>query len=568
MGTSRDAATHDDPARGGVEVLQDPLRNRGTAFTEAERDALSLRGLLPPHVEDLEDQARRAWSSVQDVQGGDDTSRDLARHITLRALQDTNETVFYKVLADHVEEALPLVYTPTVGAACQRFSQIYRRPRGMFVSYPDRHRLREVLRNRPQGAVDVIVVTDGQRILGLGDQGVGGLGIPIGKLSLYTAIGGIDPARTLPVVLDVGTDDEDLRADPAYLGWRHERITGDDYDDFVAAFVDAVRAELPHVLLQWEDFASTHALPILDRYRDRLLTFNDDIQGTAAVVAGAMAGAAAVSGTRLRDQRVVMLGAGSAGIGVLESLVQAMVADGAEEGEALSNVYVLDVGGLLLTSQDGLVPAQARFAKDPAAVSGWGVDVDDRASLDLATVVANVHPTTLVGLSTAHGAFTRDVVTDMAAHVERPIILPLSNPTSRAEADPQDLSDWTDGKALVATGSPFPPVRHGQHHRRVAQCNNVYVFPAVGLGVVAVGATRVTDAMMLAAALELGRRSPVHDDPDGALLPEVVDMPGTAVHIAVAVARQAVADGVAPRLDDDEVVRAVHAARWTPAYRD
>lgn len=551
----------------GLQLLQDPLLNRGTAFTEDERDSLGLRGLLPPQVETLEQQADRAWRSVEAVEGTSATSRQLAQHITLRQLQDTNEVLFYEVLSRHVEEALPLVYTPTVGAACQRFSQVYRRPRGLFVSYPDRHRLREVLRNRPRAEVDVIVVTDGQRILGLGDQGVGGMGIPIGKLSLYTAIGGIDPARTLPIVLDVGCDDDELRDDPYYLGWRHPRVTGDDYEEFVDAFVTAVREELPGVLLQWEDFASKNALPILDRYRDQLLTFNDDIQGTAAVVAGAMTGAASVSGTPLREQRIVMVGAGSAGIGVCDRLVQAMVADGATEDDAVAAVHVLDVGGLLVQGQSGLTDAQARYAKSPEQLSGWGVDAGRRSELDLLTVVRHVKPTALIGLSSAHGIFTREVVTEMASHVERPIVFPLSNPTSHAEAEPQDLSDWTDGRALVATGSPFPPVEEDGAKRRVAQCNNVYVFPAVGLGVVASRATRVTDAMLLQAALALGEQAPVKHDPDGALLPEVADMPTAALAIAEAVARQAVADGVAPQASDDALAKAVREARWTPAYR-
>jgi malate dehydrogenase (oxaloacetate-decarboxylating) len=544
------------------------LTNRGTAFSEAERDRFGLRGLLPPTVETLEEQAERAWQAMLAVQGSDETSRDLARHINLRALQDTNEVLFYRVLADHIAETLPLVYTPTVGLACERFSEIYRRSRGLFVSYPDRDRIREILRNRPREEVDVIVVTDGQRILGLGDQGVGGMGIPIGKLSLYTAVGGIDPARTLPIVLDVGTDNPERRADPMYLGWRHERITGNDYFAFVDAFVQAVRAELPGVLLQWEDFASIHALPILDRYRDRLLTFNDDIQGTAAVVAGAMTGAVAASGTPLRDQRIVMLGAGSAGIGVLDQLVRGMVADGASERDALDRVYVLDVGGLLLDGQQGLTAGQRRYAKRPAQLANWGVDTSNRAGLDLATVVRHVRPTCLIGLSTARGAFTREIVREMAAGVQRPIIMPLSNPTSHSEADPQDLADWTDGRALVATGSPYPPVTYEGVSRRVAQCNNVYIFPAMGLGAVAAAATRVTDGMFTAAATALGQQAPVFSDPQGALLPEITNMPAAATAIAEAVAIQAVADRVAPQRSADELRRAVRARRWSPVYPD
>ncbi len=547
----------------GPALLEDPLVNRGTAFTEDERGRSGLHGLLPPHVETLEDQALRAW---QQVQAAPD---DLARHVVLRALQDTNEVLFYRVLSEHVRETLPLVYTPTVGAACEQFSRIYRRSRGLFVSYPDRHRLLEVLRNRPVRDVDVIVVTDGERILGLGDQGVGGMGIPVGKLSLYTLVGGIAPDRTLPIVLDVGTSNTALIDDPAYLGWRHERIVGDDYLAFVDAFVDAVTAELPGVLLQFEDFASTHALPLLDRYRNRLLTFNDDIQGTAAVVVGALTAAVTTSGTPMDDQRIVMLGAGSAGIGVADRLVQLMGTAGVTEADAVARVFVVDRTGLLVSGREDLSDAQRRYAKTPDQLSEWR-DVAPAPgggpALDLAAVVSQVHPTVLIGLSTATGAFTEDIVRDMAAHADRPIIFPLSNPTSRSEAVPQDLSDWTGGRALIATGSPFPPVSRDGREVVVSQCNNVFIFPAVGLGVVASRATRVTDSMLLAASVALGAASPIHRDPSAPLLPDVEELPHVAVTIAEAVARQAVEDGVAPVLDARELARAVRGARWSPTY--
>ena len=348
----------------GVRVLEDPLTNKGTAFSEEERSGLGLRGLLPAVVETLEQQAHRRYRAYQEQ------PTDTARHINLRALQDTNETLFYRLVSDHIEEMLPVLYTPTVGLACQRFSEIYRRPRGLFIAYPDRDRIGEILRNRPRREVDVIVVTDGQRILGLGDQGIGGMGIPIGKLSLYTALGGIDPARTLPVLLDVGTDNAGLLDDPLYLGWRHHRIDGAGYDDFVDRFVQAVRAELPGVLLQWEDFATPHALPVLERYRDQLLSFNDDIQGTAAVVLAALSAGAAATGSRLREQMVVMLGAGSAGIGVCEQVVRSMAADGLSEQGARARICVVDVNGLLTTDRPDLDPAQRRLAQPPGAVPG------------------------------------------------------------------------------------------------------------------------------------------------------------------------------------------------------
>ena len=348
----------------GAGMLEDPLTNKGTAFSEEERSGLGLRGLLPAVVETLEQQVRRGYRAYQEQ------PTDVARHINLRALQDTNEMLFYRLVSDHIEEMLPILYTPTVGLACQRFSEIYRRPRGLFIAYPDRDRIGEILRNRPRREVDVIVVTDGQRVLGLGDQGIGGMGIPIGKLSLYTALGGIDPARTLPVLLDVGTDNAELLDDPMYLGWRHRRIGGADYDDFVDRFVEAVRTELPDVLLQWEDFSTPHALPILKRYRGQLLTFNDDIQGTAAVVLAALSAGAAATGSRLGDQTVVMLGAGSAGIGVCEQIVRSMVADGLSEQDARARICVVDINGLLTTDRADLDPAQRRLARPTAAVPG------------------------------------------------------------------------------------------------------------------------------------------------------------------------------------------------------
>jgi malate dehydrogenase (oxaloacetate-decarboxylating) len=420
-----------------------------------------------------------------------------------------------------------------------------------------------MLRNRPHDDVDVIVVTDGQRILGIGDQGVGGMGIPVGKLSLYTLIGGIDPARTLPILLDVGTDNADLLDDAFYLGWRHRRIGDEAYYAFVEDFVAAVEAEMPEVLLQWEDFATPHAAPILERYRDRLLTFNDDIQGTAAVALGALQGAAAVAGTRLRDQQVVMLGAGSAGIGVMDMVRQEMIDEGASDDEARAHCWVVEVRGLLTTDRDDLSDGQRAFAHDPADVADWAVD----GMPGLADVVEHLEVGVLLGLSTAQGAFTEPIVRTMAAKVDRPIVFPLSNPTSNAEARPADVDTWTDGRALIATGSPFPPLaRDSGDDVPVAQCNNVYVFPAVGLAVTAARATRVTDAMMRAAARALGDASPALRDAHAPLLPAWADVRGAADDIALAVARQAVADGVAPKADDDALRAAIRATRWTPGY--
>jgi len=541
----------------GVRVLEDSLTNKGTAFSEEERSALGLRGLLPTVVETLEQQVRRRYQAYQEQPS------DVARHINLRALQDTNEILFYRLVCDHMEEMLPVLYTPTVGLACQRFSEIYRRPRGLFIAYPDRDRIQEILRNRLRREVDVIVVTDGQRVLGLGDQGIGGMGIPIGKLSLYTVLGGIDPARTLPVLLDVGTDNPGLLDDPMYLGWRHPRIAGPRYDDFVDRFVQAVCAELPGVLLQWEDFATPHALPLLERYRDQVLCFNDDIQGTAAVVLAALSAGAAATGSRLRDQTVMMLGAGSAGIGVCEQVVRSMVADGLSEQDARARICVVDINGLLTTDRPDLSRAQRRLAQPPGAVPG----TEPGRPAGLTDVIDAVHPTALIGLSAASGAFTEQVVRRIAAHARRPIIMPLSNPTSRSEARPQDLADWTEGRALVAAGSPFPPMRIGDASIPVAQCNNVYIFPGIGLAVTAVGATRVTDGMMTAAAAAVGDAATIRLDPHGTVLPGRAQLPGIATVVASAVARAAVADGVAPALTDDQIDQAIHRTRWLPRYQ-
>jgi malate dehydrogenase (oxaloacetate-decarboxylating) len=544
-----------DEQRGQAKLF-DALTTKGTAFTVDERRRLGLLGLLPTTVKTLAQQVEHCWYEFST------RPNDLDKHVYLRSLQDRNETLFYRVLAEHIPETLPIVYTPTVGEACQRFSEIYRRPRGLFVSYADRDCLEEVLGNRPHRDVDVIVVTDGQRILGLGDQGIGGMGIPIGKLSLYTLIGGIDPARTLPIVLDVGTDNGELLDDPQYLGWRHRRIEDDEFYAFIDKFVAAVHSQLPDVLLQWEDFATVHALPILARYRDKLLTFNDDIQGTAAVTVGALHGAAKVAGRPLSEQQVVMLGAGSAGIGVLDMIRQEMMTEGLSEQAALDRIWVVDVVGLLTSDRTDLSEAQRKFAQPAARAAGWGLS----EPAQLADVVHHVDVGVLLGLSTATGAFTEDIVRELAGKTERPIIFPLSNPTSRAEARPSELDQWTDGRALIATGSPFAPVKSNGVERPIAQCNNVYIFPAMGLAVTAAQATRVTDEMMRIAAAALGDASPALADPDQPLLPAWPDVPDIAVRIAHAVAVQAVADGVAPKRSAEELTQRISEVRWIPEY--
>ncbi|GMV24033.1 MAG: NAD-dependent malic enzyme [Phycisphaerae bacterium] len=515
-------------------------------------------GLLPPRVETLEEQTARAYEAFQS------RTTDLDKHIYLRALQDTNEVLFYRLLLDHIEEMMPIVYTPTVAAACEQFSHIYRRPRGLFVSYPLKDRIGEILQNRYGREIDIIVVTDGGRILGIGDQGVGGLGIPIGKLSLYTLVGGIHPARTLPIVLDVGTNNAERLRDPLYLGWHHERISGPEYFDFVDRFVQAVKAELPGACVQWEDFPNSIAYTLLDKYRNELLSFNDDIQGTAAVTLGAILGGIAVTGRPLRDHEVVILGAGSAGIGVADYLYRAMVQDGLDPQTARQRFWIVNRGGVLHTGRTDLSAEQRAFAQPTERLGTLGRSAAGVVGLE--EVIRGRPATILIGLSTLAGAFTEPIVREMARKTPRPIIMPLSNPTSKAEAKPVDLMQWTQGCALIATGSPFPPVSVGTSLIPIAQCNNVFVFPAIGLAIAASRATRVSDEMMLAAARALGEKSPARTDRSGSLLPPLRELRSVARHIAAAVGLQAMKEGLAPPMEREELARKIAASQWTPAY--
>jgi malate dehydrogenase (oxaloacetate-decarboxylating) len=546
------------PAVRGMDLLNQQTLNKGTAFTNEQRAALGLHGLLPPQVETLDEQVLRAYGAYKRK---DD---DLERHIYLRALEDTNEVLFYRLLLDHIEEMTPVVYTPVVALGCQQFSQIYRRPRGLFISYPLRDSIPALLRNRPNPEVDVIVVTDGERILGIGDQGVGGLGIPIGKLSLYTLIGGIHPARTLPIVLDVGTNNPERLQDPQYLGWRHERITGQDYFDFVHQFVEAVKQELPETCLQWEDFARSHARPILERYRNELLTFNDDIQGTAAVALGAILGAVKAARTPLKDQQIVFLGAGSAAIGVADYLRNALISAGLPDQDARRRFWIIDSKGLLHTGRTDLTEEQRVYAQPADRLADW--PRNSSGQVTLTGVISKIGATILIGLSTVANAFTEPIVREMARKVRRPVIFPLSNPTEKSEATAEDLIRWTEGQVLVATGSPFAPVTYAGRQITIAQCNNVYIFPAVGLGIVASRARRVTDSMMEAAARTLGEHSPALDDPYSSLLPPLKEVRPVAFDIAVAVGMEAQRIGVAPRTSEDDIVHRVKATQWLPQY--
>jgi malate dehydrogenase (oxaloacetate-decarboxylating) len=552
----------DDPAETdllGFDLINQPLLNKGTAFSEEERTAFRLHGLLPPNYGTLGGQVVRRLNAMRSYQ------TDFERYAFLRDLQDLNETLFYALLVQNLEELLPLVYTPTVGEGCQRFSEIWRKPRGLFLSYPNRDRIREILADPRLDRVRVIVFSDGERILGLGDQGAGGMGIPIGKLSLYTACAGIHPAETLPILLDLGTDNEARLADPLYIGWRNKRVRGEAYDAFIEEVVTAISERWPDVLLQWEDFAGANASRMLGRYRDRLCTFNDDIQGTASVAAGALMAAVNVTGAPLVDQRITFVGAGSAGCGIASLLLSAMIDAGLGEAEARRRFFAVDRDGLLVEGMAGMTEAQQPFVQPRDAVAGWTLQAP--GVIGLADVVANAKPTALIGVSGQAGAFSEAVVRDMARHIERPVIFPLSNPTSRAEATPEQLVAWTEGRALIGTGSPFPPVAWNGRTVAIDQTNNSYIFPGVGLGVLACGARRVNDAMFMAAAKALAAMSPAVQARAGRLLPPVTQLRQVAVAVAEAVARQAVTDGLAPEIADADLQDRIRERVWVPEYK-
>jgi malate dehydrogenase (oxaloacetate-decarboxylating) len=476
----------------GQMLLEHPLLNKGSIFPEDERRAFHLLGLLPPHVASLEVQLQRTYENYLRK---DD---DLERYIFLASLQDRNEVLFYRLLSDHICQMSPIVYTPVVGLACQNYSHIYRRPRGLYISYPYRDDMDTLLQNVPHQDVHVIVVTDGERILGLGDLGVGGMGIPVGKLALYTLCAGIHPATTLPVVLDVGTNNEALLADPLYLGWHHERVRGANYDAFVDRFVQAVKRHFPNALLQWEDFAKGNARRLLDRYRDQLCSFNDDIQGTGAVTLAGLLAAMNVTSSQLSEQRVVILGAGSAATGIAEQIVAAMQSEGRSLDDAHWAIWLIDSHGLVQSGRGDLEAEKAPYAQPRERITTW--PMGPTQTIGLPEVIEQVHPTILIGTAARAGVFTEQIIREMARHVERPIIFPLSNPTSRSEAVPADLIDWTGGRALIATGSPFEDVSYHGQSIASGQCNNMFIFPGVGLGVLASHARHVTNDMFVAAA--------------------------------------------------------------------
>jgi malate dehydrogenase (oxaloacetate-decarboxylating) len=543
----------------GYELLNDPLLNKGTAFTDEERDAFDLHGLLPPHVATLDEQVARRMQAFRQLPS------DLERYVFLRGLQDSVEVLFYALLLHDLAGMLPVVYTPAVGLGCQEFSHTFRKPRGLFLSFPHMGNIKRILANPRFDNVEAIVVTDGERILGLGDQGAGGMGIPIGKLSLYTACGGLHPATTLPIMLDVGTNNAQCLSDPVYVGWRHERVRGAAYDDFIEAFVSAVSERWPHVLLQWEDFARNNATRLLERYRDRLCTFNDDIQGTAVVTTGTLLSAVNVTGVPLTQQRIAVLGAGSAGIGVGSLLLNAMMADGLSEQEARSRFYLVDRDGLLVEGMAGILDFQKPFTQSRAALADWRLEQPDRIGpLDVAR---NARPTVLIGVSGQPGAFPEHVVRTVAEFTQQPIVFPLSNPTSRSEATPSDLLAWTEGRAVIGTGSPFPPVVKNGVPVRIDQTNNSYVFPGIGLGAISVRARRISDGMLLAAARALAEASPSKRDSNANLLPPVTELRDVSYRVALALALQAQSEGLAEGTSREELEARIRLKMWTPTYR-
>ena len=542
----------------GRPLLLDPLTNKGTAFTARERDELDLHGLLPPQICTIEEQLDRVYGNFSAK------PTPLEKFIFLAALHDRNETLFFRLCHERIDEMMPIVYTPVVGEACQKFSQIYRRARGLYIAYDQRDNIEKVLSNSDTRDPSVIVVTDGERILGLGDQGAGGMGIPIGKLCLYTLCAGVSPYRTLPITLDVGTDNEERLNDPLYVGQRHKRIRGAEYQTFIDRFVKAVRRVYPNALLQWEDFLKGNAIKQLNRFRKQLATFNDDIQGTAAVVLSGIYAGLRITGQSMRDQKLVFAGAGASAHGIAELFVSALVESGIPHKEAKQRIWTVDTKGLCVNDRPGLEDFKADYARDHAEISSW--KVKDRSRITLQEVLVNAKPTILIGVSATPGTFNEEVVRLMAKVHERPLIFPLSNPTSRAECTAEEALRWSDGRAIVATGSPFDPVMHNGKRFRIGQCNNAFIFPGVGLGICVSRATYVSDGMFLAAAKALADQVTAADLAESAVYPQLATIRECSRAVAMAVIRRAVADGHAEPSVLNHLEETVRQAMWFPEY--
>lgn len=539
----------------GKELLVTPLLNKGTAFTEQERHDLNLLGKLPNRVETLEEQLARAKNQYARY------TSTLQKYIYLNNLHDKNEVLFYTLLLSNLHETLPMIYTPGVSAAVQRFSHEFRQPRGLYIAYPDRDKMEEILDNRTHAEIDLLVVTDGERILGIGDQGIGGMDIPVAKLVVYSLCG-VNPYRTIPIMLDVGTNNQQLLNDPLYLGWRHPRITGKEYDDFIESFVNAVKLKFPNSMLHWEDFAQQNARRILETYRLKHSSFNDDMQGTAVVTLAALLAAIKASNVSIKDQRIVVYGAGTAGLGIADQLYNAMIHFGVAPDVARKQFWLVDRHGLLVEGMTDLNTFQQPYARPNSEIKDWPAD-----RRDLLSVVKQIHPTILIGCSTVKGAFDEAVVKAMVEHVKKPIICPLSNPNENSEGNPQDMIHWTDGNALIATGSPFDPVEYKGKTYKITQCNNALSFPGIGLGVIATRASQVTDNMLWAATQAISERAPILHNPTGTLLPDVTEIPELATFVAHAVATQAIKDGVARLQPNMDFGKFVKENTWKPYYR-
>ena len=542
----------------GPALLETPLLNKGSAFSAQEREAFNLTGLLPPRYETIEEQVERAYMQYSSF------TAPINKHIYLRAIQDNNETLFFRLIQEHIDEMMPIIYTPTVGDACEQFSDIYRSSRGLFLSYSERHQMEDILRNATKRKVKVIVVTDGERILGLGDQGIGGMGIPIGKLSLYTACGGISPAYTLPVMLDVGTNNEKLQNDPMYMGARHKRIEQDEYNEFVDMFISEAQKRWPGVMIQFEDFAQPNAMPLLERYRDKVCCFNDDIQGTAAVTVGSILAACRSKGVSLKDQKVTFVGAGSAGCGIAEMIIRQMCNEGLSDEQARKQVFMVDRYGLLTEGMDGLRDFQQKLVQSKDDIDDWSYSGEYASLLD---VVNCAKPDILIGVSGVAGLFTEDVIRNMKQHCDLPIIFPLSNPSRQVEARPEQVIEWTDGEVIIATGSPFAPVEYKGKTYPIAQCNNSYIFPGIGLGVLASKAKLISEEMLMAASKALAECSPLANTGEGELLPPLAEIAELSKKIAFAVGKVAEQQGHTLDMPDEMLKANIEKNFWKPEYR-
>jgi|TARA_B110000014_G_scaffold257947_1_gene243304 malate dehydrogenase (oxaloacetate-decarboxylating) len=543
----------------GPALLETPLLNKGSAFTQEERSNFNLSGLLPPRYESIDEQVSRALQQYKSFK------TDINKHIYLRAIHDNNETLFFRLVQENLAEMMPIIYTPTVGDACEQFSDIYRSSRGLFISYEDRYNIDDILRNATKNKVKIIVVTDGERILGLGDQGIGGMGIPIGKLSLYTACGGISPAYTLPVMLDMGTNNQKLLDDPMYMGTRSRRIAQEQYNEFVDLFIKAVKRRWPKVLLQFEDFAQPNAMPLLKKYRDEICCFNDDIQGTASVTVGTLLAACRSKKVKLSELKVAFVGAGSAGCGIAEQIISQMISEGLSPEKARANIYMIDRYGLLTEGMTDLRDFQEVLTQNKTSQDNWSIK-GDYASL--VEVMYGAKPDVLIGVSGQKGLFTEEVIKAMQTHCDTPIIFPLSNPSKQVEASPEDVIKWTKGNVVIATGSPFKPVEYNGKIFDIAQCNNSYIFPGIGLGVVAAKISRITDEMLQVASETLANASPLANNGSGSLLPPLTDIAQLSKDIAFAIAKVAFKEKLALKMSDEKLTSKIEDSFWKAQYRD